>query len=200
VLSTARHSAGTLPKQKRSSPELNDQDLSDQATTGDMIIGIGLWHADPAARRYGQRLRARGKKGGVIGCAMANRANKIAYALGPGPVWLRPRPLGLTAPGIPRSLPNSDAQSSARRPQEGADLDPFSSSSSARMASRAMVADSKETWVCSYLSLTLLLGVGAYAVLGWWWADPVGALAMLPIILCQGWETLAEARVPAGLD
>ena len=56
---------------------------------------------------------------------------------------------------------------------------------------------SKETWVCSYLSLTLLLGVGAYAVVGWWWADPVGALAMLPIILWQGWETLAEAREPA---
>jgi divalent metal cation (Fe/Co/Zn/Cd) transporter len=29
---------------------------------------------------------------------------------------------------------------------------------------------------------------------GLWWADPVGALAMLPIILWQGWETLAEAR------
>ena len=44
-------------------------------------LGIGLWRSDPAARRYGQQLRARGKKGGVIGCAMANRANKIAYAL-----------------------------------------------------------------------------------------------------------------------
>ena len=43
--------------------------------------GIGLWRADPAARRYGQQLRARGKNGGVIGCAMAHRANKIAYAL-----------------------------------------------------------------------------------------------------------------------
>ncbi|HET9303779.1 MAG TPA: cation transporter [Propionibacteriaceae bacterium] len=64
------------------------------------------------------------------------------------------------------------------------------------MGSRALVADSKETWVCSYLSLALLLGVGAYAVFGWWWADPVGALAMLPVILWQGWETLAEAREP----
>jgi cation diffusion facilitator family transporter len=64
------------------------------------------------------------------------------------------------------------------------------------MGSRALVADSKETWVCSYLSLTLLLGVGAYAVFGWWWADPVGGLAMLPVILWQGWETLAEAREP----
>jgi divalent metal cation (Fe/Co/Zn/Cd) transporter len=65
------------------------------------------------------------------------------------------------------------------------------------MGSRALVADSKETWVCFYLSLSLLLGVGAYAVFGWWWADPVGALAMLPVILWQGWETLAEAREPA---
>jgi hypothetical protein len=65
------------------------------------------------------------------------------------------------------------------------------------MGGRALVADSKETWVCSYLSLSLLLGVGTYAVVGWWWADTVGALAMLPIILWQGWETLAEARGPA---
>jgi hypothetical protein len=44
-------------------------------------LGIGLWLTEPAARRYAQQLRARGKKGGVIGCAMAHRANKIAYAL-----------------------------------------------------------------------------------------------------------------------
>src|SRR4029453_4502607 len=65
------------------------------------------------------------------------------------------------------------------------------------MGSRALVADSKEPWVSSYLSLTLLLGVGAYAMFGWWWADPLGALAMLPVILWQGWETLAEARDPS---
>jgi divalent metal cation (Fe/Co/Zn/Cd) transporter len=64
------------------------------------------------------------------------------------------------------------------------------------MGSRALVADSKETWVCSYLSLSLLLGTGAYAVFGWWWADPIGALAMLPVIGWQGWETLSEAREP----
>jgi divalent metal cation (Fe/Co/Zn/Cd) transporter len=62
------------------------------------------------------------------------------------------------------------------------------------MGSRALVADSKETWVCSYLSLALLLGVGLNVVFGWWWADPVGALAMLPVIVWQGWETLGEAR------
>lgn len=63
-----------------------------------------------------------------------------------------------------------------------------------RMGSRALVADSKETWVCSYLSLALLLDVGLNAAFGWWWADPMGALAMLPVILWQGWETFEEAR------
>jgi divalent metal cation (Fe/Co/Zn/Cd) transporter len=29
---------------------------------------------------------------------------------------------------------------------------------------------------------------------GWWWADSVAALAMLPVIIWQGWETLSEAR------
>jgi transposase len=44
-------------------------------------LGIGLWLVDPAAKSYGQQLRARGKKGGVITCAMANRANRISFAL-----------------------------------------------------------------------------------------------------------------------
>jgi divalent metal cation (Fe/Co/Zn/Cd) transporter len=63
-----------------------------------------------------------------------------------------------------------------------------------QMHSRALVADAAETWVCSYLSLALLAGVGLHELFGWWWADPVGALAMLPVILWQGWETLGEAR------
>jgi cation diffusion facilitator family transporter len=62
------------------------------------------------------------------------------------------------------------------------------------MGSRALVADAAETWVCSYLSLALLAGVGLHELFGWWWADPLGALAMLPVILWQGWETLGEAR------
>ena len=62
------------------------------------------------------------------------------------------------------------------------------------MGSRALVADAAETWVCSYLSLALLAGGGLYFLFDWWWADAVGALAMLPVILWQGGETLGEAR------
>lgn len=42
-------------------------------------LGVGLWLNDAAAKTYAIKLRARGKKGGV--CALANRANRIAYAL-----------------------------------------------------------------------------------------------------------------------
>jgi cation diffusion facilitator family transporter len=62
------------------------------------------------------------------------------------------------------------------------------------LASRALRADAVETWVCAYLSLALLVGVGLHIAAGWWWADPVAALAMLPVIVWQGWETLEEAR------
>jgi len=62
------------------------------------------------------------------------------------------------------------------------------------LGSEALKADAVETWVCSYLSLALLAGVGLNAAFGWWWADPAGALAMLPVILWQGWETFGEAR------
>jgi len=43
-------------------------------------------------------------------------------------------------------------------------------------------------------ALALLASVGLYAAFGWWWADPVGALAMLPVIVWQGQEPFEEAR------
>ena len=44
-------------------------------------LGIGLWLTEPAAKAYATGLRARGEKGGVIACALAHRANRIACAL-----------------------------------------------------------------------------------------------------------------------
>lgn len=44
-------------------------------------LGLGLWLNDPAAKAYAAGLRARGKKGGIIVCAMAHRAGKIAFAM-----------------------------------------------------------------------------------------------------------------------
>jgi transposase len=44
-------------------------------------LGVGLWRCDPAARAYAAALRARGKHGGVIATALAQRANRIAFAM-----------------------------------------------------------------------------------------------------------------------
>lgn len=63
-----------------------------------------------------------------------------------------------------------------------------------QMHSAALAADAAETWVCAWLSLALLAGVGLYMAFGWWWADPFAALLMLPVIVWQGWETLEDAR------
>lgn len=67
-----------------------------------------------------------------------------------------------------------------------------------RLGSRALQADAMETWVCAWLSLCLLAGVGLNLWQGWWWADPLGSLAMLPVVLWQGWETMEEAREGKG--
>ncbi len=67
----------------------------------------------------------------------------------------------------------------------------------ASLGSRALRADAHETIVCAWLSATTLLGLGLNAVLGWWWADPVAALAMLPLIVREGLEALrGEASEP----
>ena len=56
--------------------------------------------------------------------------------------------------------------------------------------SAALMADSKQTELCTYLSAILLAGLLLNALLGWWWADPVAALVMVPIIVKEGIEGL----------
>ena len=58
------------------------------------------------------------------------------------------------------------------------------------LGSAAMRADAKQTEFCTYLSAILLLGLLANAFLGLWWADPVAALIMVPIIAKEGIEGL----------
>jgi divalent metal cation (Fe/Co/Zn/Cd) transporter len=56
------------------------------------------------------------------------------------------------------------------------------------IGSAALRAEAKETLACSYLSFSLLLGLGANALRGWWWADPVAALVMVPWLIREGRE------------
>jgi len=59
------------------------------------------------------------------------------------------------------------------------------------IGSAALRAEAKETIACSYLSFTLLLGLGANAAVGWWWADPVAAVVMVPWLVMEGREGLS---------
>ena len=65
-----------------------------------------------------------------------------------------------------------------------------------RIGSRALEADGTETLVCAYLSLTLRIGLGANALLGWWWADPVAALAIVAFLVQRHSYTFREPQIP----
>ncbi len=62
----------------------------------------------------------------------------------------------------------------------------------ARIDSRALHADSRQTDICAYLSAILLGGLLLNALFGWWWADPIAALCMLPIIFREGFEAVSD--------
>ncbi len=54
--------------------------------------------------------------------------------------------------------------------------------------SSATVSEGRQNLLCAYLSAGLLVGLGANALLGWWWADPVTALAIAGVALYEGRE------------
>jgi divalent metal cation (Fe/Co/Zn/Cd) transporter len=58
------------------------------------------------------------------------------------------------------------------------------------IGSNALHADSKQTDICWYLSVILLVGVGLNILLGWWWADPLAAIVMVPLIAKEGFDAL----------
>ena len=61
-----------------------------------------------------------------------------------------------------------------------------------KIESPALRAEAKETLACDLQDLTLLLGLGTNALWGWWWADPVAALLLIPWLLKEGWESVFE--------
>jgi divalent metal cation (Fe/Co/Zn/Cd) transporter len=59
-----------------------------------------------------------------------------------------------------------------------------------KLNSAALDADSRQSSLCAYLSCILLGGLALNAMLGWWWADAVAALLMVPIIAKEGLKGL----------
>lgn len=57
-----------------------------------------------------------------------------------------------------------------------------------RLGNRTVIADSAETRISNYLSISLLIGLGLNALFGWWWADPVAALVIAVVAANEGKE------------
>jgi len=62
-----------------------------------------------------------------------------------------------------------------------------------RINSQALVADSKETLACSFLSLALLLGLGANYLWGFWQADSIVGMIIVLFLFREGWEGWLES-------
>jgi divalent metal cation (Fe/Co/Zn/Cd) transporter len=57
------------------------------------------------------------------------------------------------------------------------------------LQSSATVGEAQQNMICAYLSIALLVGLGANALLGWWWGDPAAALVIAAVALREGRES-----------
>jgi divalent metal cation (Fe/Co/Zn/Cd) transporter len=58
-----------------------------------------------------------------------------------------------------------------------------------KLNSSATVQEASQTQLCAYLSIALLIGLGANALFGWWWADPIAALIIAAVAVREGRES-----------
>ena len=65
------------------------------------------------------------------------------------------------------------------------------------MGSRSLAADSKQTFICTLLSVALLVGLGLNYLFGLWWADPAAALVIVFFIIREGIESFREDKLCA---
>ena len=72
---------------------------------------------------------------------------------------------------------------------------PFLAKAKLRLAdkidSRSLRADAMETLTCGYLAWVLLAGLALSALLHWWWIDSVASLAIVPLLIREGWEAVS---------
>lgn len=143
-----------------------------EVTSGATLLWRMTVDADTEKRDRNERLALR-----IVGICFVALATYVAYE-STSDLWLK-HAAEHSVPGIVLacvSLVVMPLLSRAKR-RVGNALD-----------SAAMHADARQTDFCVYLSAILLGGLVLNATLGWWWADPLAALAMAPIIAREGIE------------
>jgi divalent metal cation (Fe/Co/Zn/Cd) transporter len=146
--------------------------------------GASLWRLrsdhDPGRRERSERVSLR-----IIGLCFIGLAIYIGWEAGHA-IWLREQP-EKTIPGIIIAALSVVIMPILARSKRRV---------ATALGSRALEADAKQTDLCMYLSAILVGGLLLNAVLGWWWADPVAALIMVPIIAKEGIEGLRRKAAP----
>ena len=140
--------------------------------------GILLWRfradADPKRREHAERTAHR-----LVGvCFLLLAAYVAAGAF--RALWIKAQPEG-SLPGILIAAAAVIVMPLLGRAKRRV---------AARLSSRALRADSRQADFCAYLSAILLAGLLLHTLLGWWWADSVAALVMVPIIAREGVQGL----------
>src|SRR6516225_8963235 len=146
-----------------------------EVTSGSVLLWRMSVDADERKRQQNETIALR-----IVGISFLSLAAYIAYE-SIADLWLKRAPEH-SVPGIVlacASLVVMPLLSRAKRTVGHA------------LGSAAMHADAKQTEFCTYLSAILLVGLGLNALFDLWWADPVGALVMVPIIANEGMEALS---------
>ncbi len=145
-----------------------------EVTSGVSLIWRLQTDADPARREHTERISLR-----IVGVCFVALAVYVVADAGLS-LWQREEPsesvAGIALAAV--SVVVMPLLARAKRRVAG------------HIASAALTADAKQTELCMYLSAILLGGLLLNAILGWWWADPVAALAMVPIIAKEGVDAL----------
>jgi divalent metal cation (Fe/Co/Zn/Cd) transporter len=66
------------------------------------------------------------------------------------------------------------------------------------LGSRATQSEGAQNMICAYLSVALLAGLGANALLGWWWADPLAGMVIAAVAVREGIGTWRGAGCADG--
>ena len=68
----------------------------------------------------------------------------------------------------------------------------FKSNIAGKLGSRALRAEAYESLFCDLQDLVVLAGLGLNVLLGWWWADPFVAMALIPLLIKEGLEAFKD--------
>jgi len=70
----------------------------------------------------------------------------------------------------------------------------FKSNIAKKLNSRALMAEAYESLICDLQDLVVLAGLGLNILFGWWWADPIMAMILIPFLIKEGFESFRDEQ------